>query len=105
MTKTTDLKTFMEVFFGKLVPCFRPPSDNPANAKALVQIYHAELSRFDAAVLAKAASVILKTRKDPFFPTLADCLDACRKVNSRTMPSSVPLTAPLDGWITKRGDM
>lgn len=81
MTKT-NLKSFMAVFMGKLIPCFRPPTDDPKNAKLLIEAYFDGMSEFDAETLEEAAGRILKTRKDPFFPTLAECMDVCRSIRA-----------------------
>jgi hypothetical protein len=102
MDKATDLKTFMRVFFGVLAPCFRPPTDDVANAKALATAYFAELSRFDAGALADAAQKILTTRKDPFFPTLAECIEVCRVVKAAKQDCHVE---PPEGWEFRRGTM
>lgn len=100
-----DRSKFVAVFMGKLLPCFRSPTSDAQNSKAMVELYYAELSKFAPDVLADAAHRILTTRKDPFFPTLAECLDVCRKVR-RDRPANVAaLTAPVDGWEFTPGDL
>lgn len=108
----TSLKTFTETFMGKLIPCFRPPTDDAGNAKALVMAYFSQLSEFDAETLGQAASQILRTRKDPFFPTLAECLDVCRAIahrkSNQAMAESYMRDADArmaaDGWEFKPGE-
>lgn len=82
MTKP-NLKTFTEVFMAKLIPCFRPPTDDAKNAKLMIEAYSFELSKFDVETLDDAAREILTKRKDPFFPTLAECIEVCDRIARR----------------------
>ena len=79
----TDRSKFVSVFMGKRMPCFRPPTSDESNTKAMVQAYFEELGRHDAETLADAAREILVKRKDPFFPTLAECIEVCDRIARR----------------------
>ena len=69
-------------FMKKIMPCFRPPTTDEGSAKGLMDAYVGALSEFDGAVLDQAANNILRTRLDPFFPTLAQCIAACEKIGA-----------------------
>lgn len=73
-------KDFAKLFLGRLAPCFRPPTDDVNNGAALANAYFDELCDFEAATLERAATRILRTRKDPFFPTVAECIRVCEEV-------------------------
>lgn len=69
-------------FMKKIMPCFRPPTNHDGSAADLMESYVGLLSEFDSAVLDQAAESILRTRSDPFFPTLAECLQACERIGT-----------------------
>lgn len=69
-------------FMQKILPCFRPPTANAENADGLIVAYVGVLSGFSDATLSAASDLILHTRTDPFFPTCAECIAACEKVDA-----------------------
>lgn len=76
----TSKRDFAKLFLERLAPCFRPPTDDVNNGAALANVYFDQLCQFDAVTLERAAARILRTRKDPFFPTVAECICVCEDV-------------------------
>lgn len=67
----------IEEFLTGLFTAFRNPNANPDSAERLTGLYAEHLGEFDDKVLAVSLSHILRHRKDPFLPTIAECREVC----------------------------
>lgn len=72
----------IEEFLTSLFTAFRNPNSNPDSAERLTALYVEHLGEFDEAVLAVALSHILRHRRDPFLPTIAECVEVCEHAKS-----------------------
>lgn len=66
-----------EAFIEPIEACFRKPNEDP---KAVAEFYYQlseALKGFDGETLRCAAIQFVRKRKDPFLPTVAECVSAC----------------------------
>jgi hypothetical protein len=72
-----------KIFVGPVMACFRKPNDTEADVRLFIQALTSALEMFPTEVIADAGTEIIRTRKDPFMPTVAECIEACRTVTRR----------------------
>lgn len=74
---TTDNHDALKAFIAAMFNGFRKPNENQDAVAGLLAMFREHLSEFDAATLAIAQRHIIRHRKDPFLPTIAECVEVC----------------------------
>lgn len=69
-------------FVAPLEAIFRKVNDAPDAAALAVRIYGEQLAKFDESVVSRAAQWFIKNRKDPFYPTVSECIEICQKISN-----------------------
>src|SRR5688572_15544947 len=67
-------------FLARMHCNFRKVSDDPEQAAMTFIVYAEELQKYDNETLIGAARKLIAERTDPWMPTVAECLEACRQV-------------------------
>ncbi len=75
----------IEKFLTSLFTAFRSPNSNPGSVERLSELYFEYVGTFDGEVLGAAMDHILRHRKDPFLPTIAECVEVCEHAKSGTL--------------------
>ena len=80
MTESSSVtgKVFSDLFMKPIQMAFRAPNAD-TSAAALLELYFDNLKTFSPVTLSAACKAICRTRKDPFIPTIAECLAECRR--------------------------
>ena len=80
----TKLPAYVKTaFVAPLEAVFRKVNDAPDAAALATRIYGEQLAKFDESVVARAAEWFIRHRKDPFYPTVAECLEVCQQIERR----------------------
>jgi hypothetical protein len=80
--------TFREAFrefLLTIVTGFRTPSEGDETAKHLVKMLSRNLEEFEPEVIDKARAHIERYRKDPWMPTIAECVEVCEHAKAGTL--------------------
>lgn len=75
----------MRNFMSSLMATFRKPNDGDETAERMLGLYVEFLSEFDDATLEAARKHLLRHRKDPFLPTIAECVEVCEHAKAGTL--------------------
>lgn len=72
-------------FLDALFASFRNPGANQDRTDRLMDLYVEHVGTFDDTVLRAAKAHIIRTRKDPFLPTIAEVVEVCEHAKNGTL--------------------
>jgi hypothetical protein len=73
----------IECFIEPMLDVFRLVRDENTQNR-VIRAYALHLARFDEHTLARALEWFEANRKDPFMPTIAECIECCERIYSQT---------------------
>lgn len=67
----------LKSFIAEMFTAFRKPNESEDAVARMIGMFREHLAEFDTATLDAARRHIIRHRKDPFLPTIAECVEVC----------------------------